>query len=84
MGALALHAGGGIFFGLAWLLLFAAVAVFIVYRARRWRGRGGPGSGAAEAVLAERFARGDIDEEQYRRTRAVLKQQDQEDQEQRS
>ncbi|MFR0354607.1 SHOCT domain-containing protein [Streptomyces sediminimaris] len=32
-----------------------------------------PASGTAEQLLAERFARGEIDEEQYRRGLAVLR-----------
>jgi putative membrane protein len=32
-----------------------------------------PGAGRAEDVLAERFARGEIDEDEYRRRQAVLR-----------
>ncbi len=50
------------FFGL-WIV------VFVVAR-RRW-GRGCRPSG--ESVLAERYARGEIDEQEYRERRAVLR-----------
>jgi len=54
------------FFGL-WIFLFA-----FVFR-RRWRMGGGP---SGEAVLAERYARGEIDEQEYRQRRAVLRRKD--------
>ena len=61
-----------------WILLF--VLVFGVF-GRRWRraawasGRFGPHTGAAsaETVLAERFARGDVDEIEYRARLEVLR-----------
>jgi putative membrane protein len=52
-----------LFFGL-WVLLFALVA------RRRWRMA--PGQ-SGEAVLAERYARGEIDEAEYRARRSVLR-----------
>ena len=53
-------------------LLFLALWVFlIVLLARRWRG--GPGRPSAESVLAERYARGEIDEREYVERRAVLR-----------
>ncbi len=51
------------FFGL-WVLLFA-----FVFR-RRWRMA--PGQ-SGESVLAERYARGEIDETEYRERRSVLR-----------
>ncbi len=56
-------------FPLLWFLLIATV-VFLV--ARRWRRTGGPGA-TGESVLAERFARGDIDEVEYRARLEVLR-----------
>jgi putative membrane protein len=78
------HFGGwgapwfALFIPLFWILLF--VLVFGVF-GRRWRraawasGRYGPHSGAAsaETVLAERFARGDVDEVEYRARLEVLR-----------
>lgn len=52
-----------LFLGL-WVLLFA-----LVFR-RRWRMS--PGQ-SAEAVLADRYARGEIDEAEYRERRTVLR-----------
>ena len=51
------------FFG-AWIFLFA-----IVFR-RRWRMDGGP---SGESVLAERYARGEIDEPESQQRRRVLR-----------
>jgi len=65
--------------GLFWLLVMAAVIVGLV----RWLGWGRPwgGSGhagswhrdSAEAILRERLARGEIDEEEYQKTLDVLR-----------
>ena len=69
------HHGGG-----PWCLLFPliwiAVIVFVVwmFRRGRWGGPRGPHrhrQSAAEA-LEHRFARGEIDGEEYRRRRSVL------------
>ena len=53
------------------------VVVFLVIRPWAWGRRGyGPGgspSQSAEAVLAERFARGDVDEQEYRARLEVLR-----------
>ena len=53
-----------LFFGL-WITLFLVVG-------RRWR-HGYPHGPSGESVLAERFARGEIDEAEYRRRREVLR-----------
>jgi putative membrane protein len=76
-----LHAGWdgpGPWIGLVWLVIFLSVAAFVVFRASRWRRYcvDHRGHGSAEAALAERFARGEITEEEYRKTRAVLKEND--------
>ena len=55
-----------LFFGL-WVTLFLTIG-------RRWRHGYGYGHGpSGESVLAERYARGEIDEEEYRSRRAVLR-----------
>ena len=71
-----------------WLLIIALVVTLILTRRRRWRhagwgvpwGPGGPWASAqaaasAESVLAERFARGDIEEVEYRARLEVLRSQ---------
>ncbi|UPT23570.1 hypothetical protein FOF52_16450 [Thermobifida alba] len=61
---------------LFWLLLIAAIVALLrsITRGERFRtGRGGARSSAAEQALAERFARGEIDEEEYRRRLDVLR-----------
>jgi putative membrane protein len=60
-------------FPLLWLLLFAAVATTIVVLARRGRREGGLRAG--ESRLSERFAAGEIDEQEYRARLAVLRDQ---------
>ena len=62
---------------LFWVLLVGAVVLVARWvRGDQPRGRA-PGSGhadgSAESVLAERYARGEIDEEEYLRRRSVLR-----------
>jgi putative membrane protein len=55
---------------IAWWLLIAAVVVLVV----RSLGRSGRAPAApAEDALADRFARGEIDEQEFRARLAVLK-----------
>jgi putative membrane protein len=58
---------------LFWGLLVAAVILLIRYLGRGAPGRGGYTDHAAERILAERFARGEIDEEEYRQRLSVLR-----------
>lgn len=63
-------------FPIFWLLAFIAVAVVVfvtAMRRRRWQDCG-PSSGRSR--LAERFAAGEIDEDEYRTRRAVLNEKD--------
>jgi putative membrane protein len=55
-------------FPLLFLSLWITAFVFL---GRRWRHGGGWRSG--ESVLAERYARGEIDESEYRERREVLR-----------
>jgi putative membrane protein len=60
------------FFGF-WLVLFLVVRP-LVWRRRGWAGYGPwSASGSAESVLAERFARGEVTEEEYRARLEVLR-----------
>jgi putative membrane protein len=52
---------------LFWLAVVVTLAFFFGGRRRRWH------VGSAEAALAERYARGEITEEEYRRAVSVLK-----------
>ena len=64
--------GGGPWFGLVRLAFWAVLIVGAIYLLRRRPspGRTGPG---AEAVLAARYARGDIDDDEYRERLQVLR-----------
>jgi putative membrane protein len=58
---------------LSWALVIAGIVVLVRYLGRSgWAGSGSVDSpGRAEATLAERFAQGEIDEEEYRRRLSV-------------
>ena len=57
---------------LFWGSLLAA-AVYLIWRRPAPAATSGAGAGPAEMTLAERYARGEIDAEEYRRRRAVLR-----------
>jgi putative membrane protein len=65
------HGGGPWFllFPLVWILV-ALVVFLIVSRRRRHWARTGPGS--ARSTLAQRFAKGEIEEDEYRARLEVL------------
>ena len=64
--------------GLMMLLLWGLLIAFVVWVVRSTRGpaphpdSSGGTSSKANALLAERFARGEIDEEEFRRRRDLL------------
>ncbi|WP_402461951.1 SHOCT domain-containing protein [Isoptericola aurantiacus] len=64
--------GWWIVFPILWFLLVAAVVFLVARRARRGWGPWGR-AGSPEAVLGERYARGEIDESEYRHRREVLR-----------
>ncbi len=68
------HDGGpGLWLWISWMVLFwgalVATGVYFIWR-RPTRADAGP---SAEEVLAERYARGEIDAEEYRQRRVVLR-----------
>jgi putative membrane protein len=71
---------GGGFMGLIWLLIIAGVILFVVF-AVRGRNQGSVGQSGFNkdledplAILKQRYARGEIDEEEYRRRKHELEQ----------
>lgn len=61
---------------LFWALIIAGIVVLVRYVSRRTRDVGSSGTSrqTPEQLLAERFARGEISEEEYRRGLDVLRQ----------
>ena len=66
--------GAGIVVGLVVLALLAGAVVLIGVAARTGGGRWSPSRDRAAELLAERFARGEIDEQEYEHRLAVLDQ----------
>ncbi len=64
-----------------WILVIGLVVFFVSRRRRAWMAGGAEGygppwvraGGSAESTLAERFAKGDIDETEYRARLEVLR-----------
>lgn len=63
--------GGGGWGWIAWTLVLAAIVTLAIYLSRR-RANLEPRR-AAEAVIARRFAAGEIEEDEYRSRRAALR-----------
>ena len=55
-----------------WSLAVLAVLAGLLWLAVRWTGPQRAGPTAARRILDERYARGEIDEDEYRRRRAGL------------
>lgn len=64
--------GGGPWIGVLWLLFWAALVIGAFYLFRRHPPQRDPGESAATA-LADRYARGEIDEDEYRKRLRVLR-----------
>ena len=70
------YAWMGISMVIFWGLVIAGIVILVRYLARSEQPRGGPPadrSSSPEQVLAGRFARGEIDEEEYRRRLETLR-----------
>jgi putative membrane protein len=65
------HGGWWPIFPLLWLLFFGVV-IFALFRSRRGWARWHAGQ-SAEGVLGERYARGEIGEDEYRERLTVLR-----------
>ncbi|MGH2662057.1 MAG: SHOCT domain-containing protein [Actinomycetota bacterium] len=61
--------GGGPWIGIVWLLFWAVLVIGAVYLLRRRPHHPDPGA----AALGERYARGEIDEDEYRKRLRVLR-----------
>jgi putative membrane protein len=66
---------GGLVMVLFWLLVIAAIVLLVrAFTDRRQPpARPGPSAADAERILAERYARGEIDEQEYRARLTVLR-----------
>lgn len=64
--------GGGPWIGIVWLLFWAAIVIGGVYLFRRRLPQRDSVESATKA-LAERYARGEIDEDEYRKRLHVLR-----------
>ena len=68
--------GGGWWWvmGVGWLVFLALIVLVVIFVVRQSVDRGQRGtSRGAEDVLSERLARGEIDEDEYRRRRDALR-----------
>lgn len=63
---------GMMLIGLLWMALLIALPVYIVYWLTTRSPSDGPTEDSALAVLQERYARGEIDDEEFERRRARL------------
>ncbi len=66
-----LHEGAGWHWFFPFWILFWIAVVFLFFRFAPWRRRSG-GRPSAHEILAERFARGEIDAAEYTARREVL------------
>ena len=57
--------------GIGWLIFLVVIVILAVVLVRG--SANGRSRGSADDILAERFARGEIDDDEYRRRRAALR-----------
>jgi putative membrane protein len=67
------HAGHWFLWPLIPLFWFLLIALFVIFVVRPRRARWLDERRSGESVLSERFARGEIDDAEYRRRRDVLR-----------
>ncbi len=63
---------GGIAMLLFWVFVVAGIVWLVLTLARGQQGAGAPGRGGALAILAERYARGEIDSEEFAARKRAL------------
>lgn len=56
-----------------WGLVIVGIVFLVRYVGASRQSGGGRGGASADRILAERFARGEIDEEEYQRRRDILR-----------
>ena len=67
------YGGGMIIGGLVMAVVWGGIIVLIVLGVRwLWRAQNGPGHAESVEILRQRFAKGEIDEEEFRRRKAAL------------
>jgi putative membrane protein len=68
--------GGGMWFGPLWMIVWLALLVAVIVLLVRWLGGGSLGMGSPHRtpreILDERFAKGEIDQEDYDKRRKTL------------
>ena len=64
---------GGIGMILFWVLLIVLVVWLAGWGARSWRGRGGPTGSDALGILKRRYARGEIDRDEFEEKKRALR-----------
>lgn len=67
--------GLGMAMGIAMMLFWVAIIVLAVWAVIRFSAgsHGGPGGNEARRILDERYARGEIDEDEFRKRASVLR-----------
>lgn len=65
--------GWSMFFGPLWMTLLFALAVALIVGVARWYRSDANPRGPAERILEERFARGEIDKNEFDERRSALK-----------
>ena len=67
------HSGWGWFWMSITMIVFWALVAWVIVTLVRQGDRGGRGTTDAQGLLEERFARGDIDDDEYRRRRDLIR-----------